>query len=214
MQLRKRTRIPRLVAPDSERHRAERTLSEVDGLVFRNPETDRVLVVLTPENPEESLKNALAEPTMVPDSADVILVLPTAEYEARRRARIEAGVDSPYSIDQLAEEARAIAKRVGCEYLGLVGVDFEAIGGVGRTRDLVIDAVRENEYTKVFVSSPRRTIWQRLLGSEETTTDIASGLQGIEVVPVPVGDASPGETVDTDVVALIKSGKDDSNAPA
>ena len=140
-------------------------------------------------------------------------MFPTAEYEERRRARIDAGATAPYMTDQFAEEARHIAQRVGCEFLGIVGVDFEAIGGVDRTEDLVIDAVRDHGYTKVYVASPRRTLWQRLFGTSDLATRIAhAGPPGMTVVAVGP-DAEPPIRPATDNIDPVKA-VEDSATPA
>lgn len=174
---------------ERERHRAEWTLPLVDGLVFRHPQTAKVLVVLTPDNPEASLRTALSHPSTATEIVDVILVFPTKEYEQRRRARIAGGISTPYTVDHLAEEAQHIAQRVGCEFLGMVGVDFQAVGGVGRTRDLVVDAVRDHGYTRIYVASPRQTLWERLLGTDDMAASIARVLPaGVAVVPLSLED--------------------------
>lgn len=149
------------------------------------------LVVLDPAYPEATLRAALAHPDAA-GTVHLLTVFPTAEYEARRRDRAAAGVIAPYTVSHLETEARRLARRAGRRWLGTPGVDFEAFGAVGSTRDRVLAAVAERGYDRVFVAAPQRTIWQRLLGRADLSTAIARVLPTVVTV-VPVRDGTlPG----------------------
>ena len=143
------------------------------------PTTNRVLVVLDPDDPETTLRAVVREADPTTTEFHLLLVYPTAEYEARRAARLDAGITGPYAIDQLAEAARYTARRVGHEYLGPDTVGFEALGAVGRTRDCIERAVRDADYGRVYVAEESRSVWQRLLGVERLSTALARVLPDV-----------------------------------
>jgi hypothetical protein len=147
-----------------------------DHLAASTRSTRRVLVVLDPDDPETTLRALIREADPTTTEFHLLLVYPTEEYEARRSARIDAGVPGPYTIDQLAGEARRVAQRVGSEYLGIEEVGFEALGAVGSTSDCVRRAVREANYSRIYLVEEPRPIWQRLLGTERISAVLARTL--------------------------------------
>lgn len=133
--------------------------------------TDKTLLVLNPADPSTTLRAALGHPETANSDLSLLVIFPTAEYEARRRARYEAGVATPYTIEHLEDEAQRIARRVGEEWLGSAD-RFEARGAVGRPRDCVCAAVKELAVGRVFIPTSQRTIWQRLFGGLDLPTDL------------------------------------------
>ena len=149
------------------------------------PVAGRSLVVLDPNAPSTTLRAALQHPAVSEGEVHLLVVFPTAEYEARRRARIQAGVTAPYTIDHLETEAQRIAQRTGREWLAPAGIAFQPIGAVGRLRDCVWTAAEDREYTHVYVPATRRTLRQRLLGVGDNPSALAGTLPTvITVVPV------------------------------
>lgn len=157
--------------------------------------TSRVLVVLDPDDPETPLRAIIREADPTTTEFHLLLVYPTAEYEARRGARLDADVPGSYTIDHLAEEARRVAQRVGNEYLGADAVGFEALGAVGRTRDCVRHAVRDAEYSRVYLVEESRSIWQQFLGTERLSAVLARTLPAVVSV-VTVEDVLEASTDD------------------
>lgn len=154
-------------------------------LATRDPAADRSLVVLDPDIASTTLRATLEHPEVNDGDLHLLVVFPTAEYEARRRARLEANVTAPYTIDHLEAEARRIAQQAGRAWLDPAGVAFEPMGAVGRLRDCVQTAVEDRGPTHVFVASTQRTFWQRLLGVEDRSAMLAEVLPAVvTVVPV------------------------------
>lgn len=148
--------------------------------------TDNVLVVLDADDPDATLRAVVPE-LDGSDASDaelhLLAVFPTTEYEHRRHARLDAGVSGPYTLEHLAEEARRIARRVGREYLAPDG--FEAMGAVGGTCDCIRAAVDEHDYGQVYVADEPRPTWQRILGSEDLSTELTRVLPDVvSVVPL------------------------------
>lgn len=141
-----------------------------------------ILVVLDFDDPATTLRAVMGDPATIDAEFHLLMVVPMAEYEARRRARIDAGVTGPYTVDHLTEEAHDIAQRVGCEYLDTDGAGFEAIGAVGRTRDYVSKAVRTHDYGRVYVAERPRPVWQRLLGVKDLPTELVRALPDVVTV--------------------------------
>lgn len=164
------------------------------------PTADSTLVVLDPDHPGTALRATLEYLDRHGDLY-LLVVFPMAEYEARRRARREAGVTAPYTIDHLEAEARRIAHGVGREWLDPAGAEFEAVGAVGRPRDCVQMAVEERGCTRVFVAAPQRTLWQRLLGVQDLPTTLIRVLPTVvTIVSVDSGVDAPSDPADGDVV--------------
>ena len=136
---------------------------------------DRALVVLDGADPSSTLRAALQHIDLQNGRVRLLLVYPTAEYEARRRERIAAGLTTPYTIGQLEEEARLVALRTGHEwhrssggeFEATSGGEFEAIGAVGRLTDCVRRVVEDNECTLIYFAPTKRSMWQRILGGDE-----------------------------------------------
>lgn len=163
--------------------------------------TNTILVVLDAADPDPTLQAVIQETDAPATAVDLLAVYSTAEYEERRRARLDAGVPGPYTLDHLAEEARRIAQRVGREYLGPDADEVEAMGAIGATRGCVRRAVRDADYSRVYVADQSHSIWQRLLGIETLSTELARMLPDVvSVVSVDDGVASPADDSDTDVV--------------
>lgn len=167
------------------------------------------LVVLDADAPSATLRAALQYPGVAEGELTLLVVFPVSEYEARRRARIEAGVTAPYTIDHLEMEARRIAQLAGREWLDPANVEFEAIGAVGRRRDCVRTAVEAQECSRVYLGKSRRTLWQRFLRIEDLSAVLTRTLPAtVTVVSVDgvfdslpnLGDGEPipDLTADTD----------------
>jgi hypothetical protein len=158
--------------------------------------TDRILVVLDADDPEPTLQAVVEETDATAAEVDLLAVYPTAEYEARRRARCDADAPGPYTLDQLAEEARRVARRAGREYLGPDPDGLDAMGAVGGRRECVRRAVRESDYSRLYVAERSRSFWQRLVGVETISTELARllpdvvSVEAVEDVPVPSDDGS------------------------
>lgn len=145
--------------------------------------TDSILVVLDTDDPETPLQTVVQDPDAQATEFHLLTVFPTAEYEERRRERKEAGVPGPYNLEHLTQDARRIARRAGREYLD--PDEFEPMGAVGRKRDCIRRAVREHDYNKVYVAEQSQTIWQRLLGVADLSTELTPVLSdGIPVVSI------------------------------
>lgn len=87
----------------------------------------------------------------------LLLVYPTAEYEARRGARLDADVPGSYTMDQFAEEAGRVAQRVGNEYLGADAVGFEAsVPSAARATASGMRSVTPNSAGSTSSRSPAR----------------------------------------------------------
>lgn len=76
--------------------------------------------------------------------------------------------------------------------LAPMGVEFEAVGAVGRLGDTIQTTVRDRAVTRVYVAAPRRTVWRRCLGIHGLTATLA-GVLPVSVTVVPV-DIVDGET--------------------
>lgn len=136
-------------------------------------DADSILVVLDPDDPATTHRAILHDAVVTGGDLHLLVAFPTAEYEARRRARMAAGVPGPYTIDHLAMEGRRIAQRVGREWLGSDGPNFQVTGTVGKLHDCVRDAVREYGHTRVYVAALQRSLWQRLLGDTDMSPALA-----------------------------------------
>lgn len=164
-----------------------------------NPNTNRVLVVLNPDDPDTTLQAVVRETGTSDAEFHLLVVFPTAEYEARRRARIDAGVTAPYTLDSLAEEGRRIARRVGRGYLGPDGI--EPMGAVGDTPDCIRRAVQTDDYSRIYVTERPHSIWQRLLGVETLSAELTRVLPDVvSVVTVDDGVGSSSGSSDPDAV--------------
>lgn len=157
------------------------------------------LVVLDPNDPSTTLRAVLQHPGVNDGDLALLVVFPTAEYQARRRARLAAGVTAPYTIDHLEMDARRIAHRAGCEWIDPTGVEFEAIGAVGRLQDCVRMVVAARGYTQVYILPPRRTVWQRILGDADSSAALT------RVLPTSVTVVSVEGAVD--VVSAVEDGE-------
>lgn len=171
-----------------------------NGLLPTASSVGASLVILDPDAPSATLRAALQHPDVAEGEITLLVVFPTSEYEARRRARIEAGVTAPYTIDHLEMEAQRIGQRAGREWLDPARVEFEAMGAVGRRRDCVRMAVVARGCTRVYVGKSRRTLWQRFLRIEDLSVVLTRTLPATVTVvsvddvfdPVPnVGDGEP-----------------------
>lgn len=137
---------------------------------------DRTLVVLNSASPEDILEIVL-DARSIPDSAvDLMLVYPTAEYESRRRARIEAGVTITYTVEHLEEAARRTAEGVGRKWLDSDTALIGAYGGVGRLADRVNEVVRDGGHSVVYADYIPPTRWQRLFGVGDVSRKLAEKL--------------------------------------
>ena len=160
-------------------------LELTNGFIPTTPSIGGSLVVLDPHAPSATLRAALQHPDLSHGRLSLLVVFPTAEYEARRRARLEADVTAPYTIEHLEMEARRIALRVGREWIDPTGVEFDSLGAVGRIRDSVRRVLEDREYTHVYVGRSPRTFWQRLRRVEDRSTMLTRVLPKIvTVVPV------------------------------
>ena len=166
------------------------------------PTTDGVLVVLDPEDPAATLRGALSHHVATDAYPHLLIVFPAAEYERRRRARVDAGAPGPYDRRHLADEGRRVARRVGREYLGSEGVDFLTTGAVGRPCDRVKAAVERVGHAQVYVPAPRRTLLRRLLGGADLATKLDRSLpDAVTVVPVDGVDEAAGDEAGSDADA-------------
>jgi hypothetical protein len=160
----------------------------------------RSLVVLDPDHPETSLRAAFEHLDASDGALDLLVVYPMERFEARREELLEAGATAPYAVSDLETEARRVAWRTGHDWLAPLGVEFEAIGAVGRVRDCVRLIADDRGCARVYVESPRRTRWQRLRGVADRATALDGALPGTVTVVSIDGDAEPGVTVpDVDV---------------
>ncbi|MDX1747051.1 MAG: hypothetical protein R3324_14030 [Halobacteriales archaeon] len=148
---------------------------------------ERVLIVLNPGDPVGTVRSVLREVDPSNVGCHLLLVYPTAEYEARRRGRIETGVNAPYTIDHLADEARQTAARVGKDWIDGIGADFEAMGYVGRTRDAVLGAARRYHYDRIYVPRSNPSIWSRILSSDPLPDELGRALPAVvKIISVSV----------------------------
>ncbi|MEF8843113.1 MAG: hypothetical protein V5A62_16060 [Haloarculaceae archaeon] len=81
-----------------------------DGPPQTESPTNSILVVLDAEDPEPTLQAVVEETDATTVEMDGLAVYPTVEYEVRRRARCDADVPGPYTLDQPPEEARRVAR--------------------------------------------------------------------------------------------------------
>lgn len=167
--------------------------------------TEDTLVVLDADDPETTLQAVIQETDPATGTVDLLAVYPTAEYEERRRARIDAGVTAPYTIEHLADEARKIAEEVGREYLGPDAARGEAMGAVGGTRACIRRAVRDADYSQVFVPEEAHAVWQRLLGVESLSTELTRVLPDVVSVRT-VEDVTTLSTAGTGTEPVFASG--------
>lgn len=167
--------------------------------------TDSVLVVLDAADPDTTLRAVIQEVDVAATTVDLLAVYPTAEYEKRRQDRLEAGVPGPYTLDHLAEEARRIARRVGREYLGADADDYEAMGAVGDKRACIRRTVQDAAYRRIYVAERSRSLWQRLLGVETISTELARTLPDVVSV-VTVEDVLGARADDGDEDAVLDPG--------
>lgn len=159
---------------------------------------ERTLVVLNSASPEAIL-DIEPDARSIPDPAvDLMLVYPTAEYESRRRARIEAGVTTPYTVEHLEDEARRTAAGVGRKWLDSEPASIDAYGGVGRLADRVNDVVRDRGHSIVYTDYTPPTRWQRLFGVSDVSRKLA------ETLP---------DDVDIRTIATLQPKADDSFVP-
>lgn len=170
----------------ADRHSSETDVSRIETAETR-AHGRRSLFVLDPVVPSTVLRAALRDSRVSDGEIHLLAVFPPAEYQARRRARIDANLTATYTVDSLEEEARRIARQAGREWLGPTGVEFESMGAVGRLRDTVRRAVEDRGCTHVYVVIPRRTLWQRLLGTQDLSTTLARILP-TDVIVVSVDD--------------------------
>lgn len=167
--------------------------------------SERTLVVLNSASPEAILEIVL-DARRIPDSEiDLMVVYPTAEYEARRRARLEAGVTTPYTVEHLAEDAQRTADRVGREWIDSDTVQLGAYGGVGRVEDRVNEVVRDRGHSVVYADYRPPTRWQQLFGVVDVSRTLGETLpaetavRSVSDLRPPAGDsllpASEGESI-------------------
>lgn len=176
-------RLPTLAPTTDDRP----DFADVDGV--RSPaDGDRGLVLLDPDHPERTVRGALRDPATLAGVLTLLFVYPTAEYEARRRARAAAGVPGEYTIGHLETAAELRARTVGRDWLSAAGHEYAARGAVGRVRDCVVGAVVAEGYTRVYVDDVRPRWWQRLLGAESLAATLERSLPP-EVAVLPVTDA-------------------------
>lgn len=175
------------------------TTMQADEPTKTESTTTSILIVLDPDDPDTTLQAVVQDADANAAEIHVMRVFPTAEYEQRRRDRIDAGVPGPYTIEQLTNEARRIARRVGREYLGPDG--FEAMGAVGRNRDCIRRAVRTHDYDRVYVADHQHSIWQRLLGVADLSTELTRALP--DVVSVVSTDDVVGPGTDESVADAV-----------
>lgn len=176
-----------------------------------SPTTDaadnRILVVLDVDDPERTLQAVVQETDATAAEVHLLMVFPTAEYEERRRARIDADVPGPFTIEHLTQDARRIARRVGREYLGSDAERFEALGVVGNRRRCIQRVVRTHEYSQVYVPEQSHSIWQQLLGVEDLSTELTRVLPDVVSV-VSVDNVGASTTRGPDADAVFESGTD------
>jgi hypothetical protein len=169
------------------------------------PTAGRSLVVLDPDHPEASLRAAFGHLGANDRAFDLLVVYPMARFEARREELLEAGATAPYAVSDLEAEARQLAWRVGHHWLAPLGVEFEALGAVGRVHDCVRLVVAEREHARVYVEVPERTLWQRLRGVADRATALGDALStDVSVVSVDGAaepDADATGVIDTEVDA-------------
>lgn len=147
---------------------------------------DKALVVLDGADPSSTMRAALQHIDPGDGTVHLLLVFPTAEYEARRHDRIAAGLTTPYTIGQLEEQARLVALRTGHEWLGPSGDEFEAIGAVGRLADCIRRVVENKGCTLIYIAPTKRSRWQRLLGGDEVAAIRRVLPASVRIVPLDI----------------------------
>ena len=194
----------------TEPHESDEDTIEIE------PATDvaagRSLVVLDPDHPEASLRAAFGHLGASDRALDLLVVYPMERFEARREELIEAGATAPYAVSDLEAKARRVAWRAGHEWLAPLGVEFEALGAVGRVPDCVRQAVAERGHTRVYAEPPRRTLWQRLRGDVDHVTALDDALPGAVGV-VPVDEAVGSDADATGAVTDAEVGADAAVTP-
>lgn len=146
--------------------------------------THPVLVVLDPEQPNTTLENVFQHADLVDRDLHFLLVYPTKEYEARRRARIEAGITTPFAISHLEAEARQRALHLGHEWHGGTNGTVTAMGRVGRLRDRVGEIVEENGYEEIYLDPTPQSSWQRLRGRIDAASSVVGSLPEVTFLAV------------------------------
>lgn len=173
----------------------------------RKPEssTDSILVVLDADDPDTTLRAVIKETDVASTTVHLLAVYPTAEYEKRRRDRLEAGVPGPYTLDHLADEARRVARRAGREYLGSDPAAYEAMGAVGDKPDCIRRTAQDADYRRIFVAEHSQSIWQQLLGVESISTEVTRTLPDVVSV-VAVNDVLDDRTDNMDADTGLDTG--------
>jgi hypothetical protein len=172
------------------------------------PATDvaagRSLVVLDPDHPEASLRAAFGHLGSNERALDLLVVYPMERFEERREELLEAGATAPYAVSDLEAKARRVAWRAGHDWLAPMGVEFDALGAVGRVRDCVRTVAEERGHARVYVEVPGRTFWQRLRGVVDRATALGDALPGdVTVVPVDGAVESDGDVTDAVIDAEV-----------
>lgn len=121
---------------------------------------ERALVVV---EASESSKDLLRQAGDIAAAMDAELVLlhvtSEVEFKKERQAMADIGSSdlSEYGVDQAASGARQFAVDVARIVLEDVDVQYETLGEVGDTADVVLSTIREKNCDHVFVAGRRRS---------------------------------------------------------
>ncbi len=110
----------------------------------------------------------------------VLSVTSSREFAERREARLGAGLPG-YTLGEAEAGARRLARRVGREALAPLGIDYVAVGAVGREASRVLDAAREHDCGHLFLAEPERSGLRSLVAGSVVET-IARGFDGLVTV--------------------------------
>lgn len=120
---------------------------------------ERALVVV---EPTEGTKGLLAEAGALANGVGAKLVAlhvtTEAEYDQDRKAMAEVSAmeGGTYDVSQARDGARQFAEELCREVLG-DGIQYEAVGAVGKKADRVLRVAEERKCDHVFVAGRRRS---------------------------------------------------------
>lgn len=111
----------------------------------------------------------------------VVSVMPMSEFTHRQRAYAGIRDLPPYALDQAEERQRGAAARIGREALTPLGIDYTAVGMVGRQVEMVLIAARAYDCGHIFLVDRQQSLLRRLV-ARNVAQSITRGFDGLVTV--------------------------------
>jgi nucleotide-binding universal stress UspA family protein len=108
----------------------------------------------------------------------LLSVMPSREFADRQRVFAQIRDLPRYTLPKAEEKRRQIAAQIGREALDPLGIDYIAIGLVGRTADQVLTAAQAHNCGHVFLVDQTQSVLRRLIEGNlvQTVTQRFDGL--------------------------------------